>query len=74
MISIKYENEDAVLIFPKRLISNQYVQSFIERLNIENITQKSRLTEKEIMELSEKIKKDWWKKNRDRFIGKMKKD
>lgn len=74
MISIKYENEDAVLIFPKRLVSNDYVQNFIERLNVETIIQKSRLTEKEIMELSEKIKKDWWKKNRGRFIEKIKKD
>lgn len=74
MISIKYENEDAVLIFPKRLVSNDYVQNFIERLNVETIIQKSRLTEKDIMELSEKIKKDWWKKNRDRFIEKIKKD
>lgn len=74
MISIKYENEDAVLIFPKRLVSNDYVQNFIERLNVETIIWKSRLTEKDIMELSEKIKKDWWRKNRDRFIEKIKKD
>lgn len=72
MISIKYENEDAVLIFPKRLVSNDYVQNFIERLNVETIIQKSRLKEKDIIELSEKIKKDWWRKNRDRFIGRIK--
>jgi len=74
MISIKYENEDAVLIFPKRLVSNDYVQDFIERLKVETIIQKSRITEKDIVELSEKIKKDWWRKNRDRFIGGIKKD
>ncbi len=72
MITIKYINDDAVLSFPKKLISNDYVQNFIERLNIEITIQKSKFREKELMELSEKIKKDWWQKNKGRFIGRIK--
>ena len=72
MISIKYINDEAVLSFPKRLVSNDYVQSFIERLEVETFIQKSRFREKDLMELSEKIKKDWWQKNSDRFISRIK--
>lgn len=72
MINIKYVNNDAVLSFPKRLVSNDYVQNFIERLNIEITIQKSKFGEKELMELSEKIKKDWWQKNKDRLIDRIK--
>ena len=72
MISIKYDSKDAVLTFPKKLISRDYVQEFIERLNVEMILRKSRLQDEYLTELSEKVKADWWKKNRQKYIGKRK--
>ncbi len=72
MISIKYDNKDAVLTFPKRLISKEYVQEFIERLNVEMILKKSSLKEKDITVLAENIKADWWKKNKQKCLGKRK--
>ncbi len=72
MVTIKYKAKDAVLTFPKTLISKEYVREFIDRLNIETILRKSKLEEGDVTDLSEKIKTDWWKNNKQRFIVKHK--
>jgi len=72
MVTIKYKAKDAVLTFPKQLISKEYVREFIDRLNIETILMKSKLEEGDVTDLSEKIKTDWWKNNKQRFIVKHK--
>ncbi|MCF6158701.1 MAG: hypothetical protein E3K32_09050 [wastewater metagenome] len=72
MINIKYVDNNTVLSFPKGLVSDDYVQDFIDRLKVEDIIQKGNFEEKELMELSEKIKKKWWEKNKNRFISRIK--
>lgn len=49
-------------------MSSAYVQEFLERLRIEAIMEKSQLTEQQAWELSEKIKQDWWQKNKKKFL------
>lgn len=68
MVQITFEDDKAVLKFPKQFMSSAYVQEFLERLRIEAIMEKSQLTEEQAWELSEKIKKEWWQKNKKRFL------
>ena len=71
MVEITINKDDAVLTFPKEFLTDDYVQEFVERLRLEAIVEKSKLTEEQAFELSEIIKQDWWKKNRDSFLKKI---
>jgi len=68
MIDIMFEADNAVLKFPKRLVSSTYLQNFLERLRLETIALKSQLTEEQAWELSEEVKQQWWEKNRETFL------
>ena len=47
----------------------EYDKDIIDLLTMIEIASKSKATEREIEELSKDIKKDWWKRNKDRFIN-----
>lgn len=68
MVQITFEDDKAILKFPKQLMSSAYVQEFLERLRLEAIMDKSQLTEQQAWELSEKIKQEWWQKNKKKFL------
>lgn len=68
MIDIIFEADDVVVKFPKQLVSSAYVQDFLERLRLENLIQKSQLTEEQAWQLTEEIKEAWWQKNKEGFL------
>ncbi len=72
MTQITFQDNEAILKFPKQLVSSEYVQEFLERLRMEAIAEKSRLTEDQAWELSEKIKQEWWQKNKNEFLTRVK--
>lgn len=72
MVNIMFEADDVVLKFPKKLVSSVYVQNFIDRLGLEIIALKSQLLEEQAWELSEEIKAQWWQKNRETFLKRIK--
>ena len=47
---------------PKRL------NAFLGRLRLEEIAQRSRLTEEDADRIADEIKAEWWAVNKDRFI------
>ena len=47
----------------------EYDKDIVDLLTMMEIARKSKATEREIEELSKEIKKDWWKRNKDRFIN-----
>jgi len=72
MVQITFKDNEAILKFPKQLVSSGYVQEFLERLRLEAIVEKSQLTEEQGWELSEKIKQEWWQKNKDELLKRIK--
>ena len=72
-MQIKTEGKDLVVRIPKNLISKDYVERFIERIELEMLVEKNRMTEKETWKLSEEIKEDWWKENRDKMLKRCRK-
>jgi hypothetical protein len=47
MVDITFEKDEAILKFPKQYISADYVQQFPERLRLEVIIEKSKLSEEQ---------------------------
>lgn len=68
MVQITFKDDEAILKFPKQLVSSGYVQEFLERLRLEAIVEKSQLTEEQAWELSEGIKQEWCQKNKRKFL------
>ncbi len=62
MIKIENKNNEILLSFPQYLISSQYLQSVIERLEMEAVVQKSSMSETDAWNLSEELKSNWWGK------------
>ena len=72
MVDITFEKDEAIIKFPKQFISTDYVQQFLERLRLEAIVEKSKLTEKQAWELSEQLKQEWWQKNKEKLLKRIK--
>ena len=72
MVDITFEKEEAILKFPKQLVASDYVQKFLERLRIEAIVEKSKLTEDMAWKLSEELKNEWWQKNKEKLLKRIK--
>jgi hypothetical protein len=68
MVQISFIEDDAILKFPKQFLSSSYVQEFLERLRLEVIAEKSKLSDDEAWELSEEMKESWWQKKKDDFL------
>lgn len=72
MIDITFEAGDVVLKFPKRLVTSAYLQNFLEKLRLEMLAMKSLMTEEQVWELSEEVKQQWWDKNKEAFLSRIK--
>jgi hypothetical protein len=64
MIS-KIEGKKIHLVFD----IGEYQPEVIDFLTLLDITSRSKATDKEIEELSEEIKRNWWQKNKESFLG-----
>ena len=72
MVEIIFEKDEAILKFPKQFVSSDYVQQFLNRLRLEAIVQKSRMTDEQAWELSEQLKQEWWQKNKEKLLKRIK--
>ena len=72
-MQMQMEGKNLVVKIPKDLISKDYVERFIERIELEILVEKSQMTDKEAWKLSEELKEDWWKKNKEEVLKRMKK-
>jgi hypothetical protein len=61
--------KDRVIIsIDKSLINKEYLLNLLDRLQVESLSQKANFDEK-VLDISEEIKKNWWKENKDRFLN-----
>ncbi|HEY4481721.1 MAG TPA: hypothetical protein VI489_02605 [Candidatus Brocadiaceae bacterium] len=67
-MQMQMEGKNLVVKIPKDLISKDYVERFIERIELEILVEKSQMTDKEAWKLSEELKEDWWKKNKEKVL------
>lgn len=64
------ENDNKLLTFSEdKLAAVYHFVSYLAEadFNVEFLARRSKMTEAEAFEISEKIKADWWKKNKSRI-------
>ncbi len=69
--TIEQSQGNYVLTLSKDLIDDDLFRRLVEWVEYLNLVKHSELTEEGAWELSEAIKADWWKANRERILAKI---
>ncbi len=64
-------NDELVLRIPTS-VKFEDVQRFIDWLEYKEATSRSKAKQEDINQITKEVQKDWWKKNRNRFISQTK--
>lgn len=68
MITVEKTGADVRVTIPKDAVPPQQLNAFLDWLRLEEIVQRSRLTEEDANRIADDIKSEWWAANKDRFI------
>jgi hypothetical protein len=72
MLNVQVTEENVNIVFSRNLVSDKDLVEFLEKVRLKNLISKSQLTEENLKNLDNQLKSNWWKKNRDRFLAKIK--
>lgn len=72
MLNVQVTEENVNIVFSRNLVSDKDLTEFLEKVRLKNLISKSQLTEEDVKNLDNELKSNWWKKNRDRFLAKIK--
>jgi hypothetical protein len=70
MAPIKKEGNYFLLTIDQDLVSEDYLQRFLEWLEFRALTRQNEMTEVQAEELAEESKASWWAANKDQFLSK----
>ena len=68
MITVEETKTDVRVTIPKDAAPPKQLNTFLDWLRLEEIAQRSGLTEEEADRIADEIKTEWWAANKDRFI------
>jgi len=64
---IKSTKDKLIITVDRSTVDARVVTNLVKRLRVEQLVKKADFDD-DILELAERIKKDWWKKNKKRFL------
>jgi hypothetical protein len=68
MITVERTDADVRVTIPKDAVPLEQLDAFLGWLRLEEIAQRSQLTEADADRIADEIKADWWAVNKSRFI------
>jgi hypothetical protein len=68
MITVEETKTDVRVTIPRDAVPPKQLNAFLDWLRLEEIAQRSRLTEEDADRVANEIKAEWWAANKDRFI------
>ena len=69
---IENKGNQMILTINKKGFDENYLISLLKRLQVEELAQKSEFNE-DILNVAEQINQDWWDKNGEEFLNRIKK-
>jgi hypothetical protein len=66
--TIERTEEDILLRFPLGTTSKS-IQNVLDYMQYVELMSKSKATQDDVDQLAKDVKKDWWDKNKSRFVG-----
>ena len=67
-VEIKSTKNRMIISIDKSSIDSDYIIELTERLRVETLAKRVDF-DKKMLKLADEIKKKWWEKNRDGFLG-----
>lgn len=67
VFDIKSTKDKFIITVDRSAVDARFLTNFVKRLRVEQLIRKANFDD-DILELAEKIKRDWWKKNKKRFL------
>jgi len=68
MITVEKTSTDLRVTIPKDAVPPEQLNAFLDWLRLEEIAQRSRLSEGQADHLAEEAKANWWAANKEKFI------
>ena len=68
MITVEKTETDVRVTIPKDAVPPKQLDAFLDWLRLEEIAQRSRLTEEDANRFADEMKAGWWAANKDKFI------
>ena len=68
MITVEKTNTDVRVTIPHDAVPPKQLNAFLDWLRLEEIAQRSGLSEAEADRIADKIKSEWWAANKNKFI------
>ena len=68
MITVEKTEADLRVTIPKDAVPPKRLNALLDWLRLEELAQRSHLTEADANRLADELKAGWWAANRDRFI------
>jgi hypothetical protein len=72
MLNVQVTEENVSIVFSRNLINDKDLIDLLDKVRVKNLISKSQLTEEDARNLDTELKSNWWKKNRGRFLAKIK--
>ncbi len=69
MINIKRDSDLFTISFLKSDVTDNFLHSLLKEIEIENYLQKNKMTESDAWNLSEEIKENWWRENKEKILS-----
>jgi hypothetical protein len=66
---IKTTKNQFVITVDKSLVNLDFIKNFFSRVRVEELVKKANF-KKDIIGIAKEVKKDWWKKNKDKYLVK----
>jgi len=66
-LTIKSTERKVIITIDKSSVDDDFLAGLFDRLKIEQLLKKADFVE-DVLQLSDEIKRDWWKKNKHNFI------
>lgn len=72
MLDIQVKDDNVNIVFSRNLINDNDLMDLLERIKVKHLISQSKLTEEDAIALDEELKSNWWGKNKEKFLDKIK--
>ncbi|MGD2087487.1 MAG: hypothetical protein PVH61_14980 [Candidatus Aminicenantes bacterium] len=72
MLDIQVKDDNVNIVFSRNLINDNDLMELLERIKVKHLISQSKLTEDDAIALDEELKSNWWGKNKEKFLDKIK--
>jgi len=69
LVMVIESQDDKIVIEPLDSINMNAVQQVIDYINALKIVSQNQGTEEQAAEMAREVNREWWQKNRERFLG-----